>query len=222
MFGAWRPRAVVFDCDGLLVDTEPSWTVAETELCRRRGVPFTDVDKRRLIGCSVPDACRLLADRFGDGTTADALAAELLALVDEVVARDARPMPGARELVAAVAARVPVAVASNSPRSMLEAALARGGLAGTFAVSVAADEVARPKPHPELYLVACARLGQRPGECLALEDSATGMRSARAAGLRTIGVPTLPGTRLGGDVTVPSLTDPELVAWVAGWPGGQE
>ena len=211
----WSPAAVVFDCDGLLVDTESCWTAAESELFARRGLTFSDAEKAQLIGASIPSACAWLAGRFGDGTTADQVGAELLTLVD---AGAAEPMPGAPELVAAVRARVPAAVASNSTRELLDHALARGGFATTFAVTVAADEVGSPKPDPELYLTACERLETAPADCLAFEDSATGLRAATAAGLRTVAVPSLPGARLDADLTVTSLGDPALVAWVRGWP----
>jgi HAD superfamily hydrolase (TIGR01509 family) len=222
VFGEWVPGAVVFDCDGLLVDTEPCWTVAETELFTRRGLPFGDAEKASLIGTSVPAACATLADAFADGAIAAQIESELLERVAVIVARDAQAMPGAAALVARIRARRPTAVASNSPRALLDQALARGGFARTFEVTLAADEVTRPKPEPELYLTACARLGVDPGRCLALEDSATGIAAATAAGLRTIGVPTLAGRDIGAHVTVDSLTDAGLVAWVESWPPGDE
>ena len=218
MFGDWVPGAVVFDCDGLLVDTEPCWTVAEAEMFARRGLPFHDDDKASLIGTSVPAACATLAGAFRDGATADQIELELLERVAVIVARDAQAMPGAAALVARVQARRPTAVASNSPRALLDQALAHGGFRKTFEVTLAADEVSRPKPEPELYLTACARLGVDPRRCLAFEDSATGIAAATAAGLATIGVPTLAGHDIGAQVTIGSLADAELVAWVESWP----
>jgi HAD superfamily hydrolase (TIGR01509 family) len=214
VFGDWRPRAVVFDCDGLLVDTETCWTAAETELLASRGLPFSARDKAALIGVSVPDACALLARRFADGSNAEQVQDELVERVMQVVARDGRPMEGAPELLATVLAYRPAAVASNSPRALLDQALAVGRFARIPEVTVAADEVGSPKPAPDLYLTACARLGVAPGDCLALEDSATGVRSATAAGLRTIGVPTLGGD-IGAEVTVTSLADPRLVGFLS-------
>jgi HAD superfamily hydrolase (TIGR01509 family) len=214
VFEDWRPRAVVFDCDGLLVDTETCWTAAETELFAARGLPFSEADKATLVGVSVSDACALLVRRFGDGSSAGQVEDELLWRVMEVVARDGRPMEGAPELLATALTHLPTAVASNSPRALLDQALQVGGFARIPEVTVAADEVASPKPAPDLYLTACERLGVRPGDCLALEDSATGIRSASAAGLRTIGVPTL-GDDIGADVTVTSLAEPRLVAFLS-------
>jgi HAD superfamily hydrolase (TIGR01509 family) len=222
VFGEWVPDAVIFDCDGLLVDTEPCWTVAETELFNRRGLPFGDAEKASLIGTSVPAACATLAAAFADGATAAQIESELLERVSVIVARDARAMPGAAALVARVLAHRPAAVASNSPRALLDQALAHGGFAGTFEVTLAADEVTRPKPEPELYLTACVRLGVEPRRCLALEDSATGIAAAAAAGLRTVGVPTLTGRDIGAERTVGSLADSELVTWVESWSSAGE
>lgn len=215
LFG-WRPAAVVFDCDGLLMDTEPCWTVAETELFARRGLSFGLDEKALVIGKSLAESCALVADLFGEPGGAEAIADELLALVTEVVAARAEAMPGAKDLVEQVAlAGLPVAVASNSPRSLLDVALARGGF--TFDVSVTADEVARPKPAPDIYRHACALLGVAPQDTLAFEDSMTGLRSARAAGIRVVGVPTLRHEEFPADHVVVSLRDADLLTWVTGW-----
>jgi HAD superfamily hydrolase (TIGR01509 family) len=218
VFGEWVPDAIVFDCDGLLVDTEPCWTLAEAELFARRGLVFGDAEKASLIGTSVPAACATLADAFADGATAAQIESELLMRVAVIVARDAGAMPGAVALVNRVVARRPTAVASNSPRALLDQALAQAGFAATFQVTLAADEVTHAKPEPELYLTACARLGVDPRRCLALEDSATGIAAATAAGLRTLGVPTLSGCDIGAELTLASLADPELGAWIESWP----
>jgi len=212
VFGDWRPRAIVFDCDGLLVDTEGCWTIAETELFVARGLTFAPTDKEALIGVSVPAACALLADLFADGSSAEQVEHELLARVEQIVARQGRPMEGAVGLLALALERLPTAVASNSPRALLEQALAVGGFAALPPVTVAADEVENPKPAPDLYLTACARLGVAPADALAVEDSATGVRAASAAGMRTVGVPTLSGVDIGAERTLASLADPQLSA----------
>lgn len=213
----WRPTAVVFDCDGLLVDTEPCWTVAETELFARRSLPFGLEQKALVIGKSVPAAAEMLAVTFGEPGQAIEIAAELLRLVEEVVGSSAMPMDGAAELVALTAKHVPVAVASNSPRGLLDAALRRGELTSALPISVAADEVAAPKPAPDMYLAACAALGVAAIDCLAFEDSMTGLRSARAAGLRLVGVPTLNHADFPADLVVASLRDEQLLAWIDTW-----
>jgi HAD superfamily hydrolase (TIGR01509 family) len=213
----WVPRAVVFDCDGLLVDTESCWAVAEAELFARRGRTLSEAEDAELIGMSVPETLVYLTDRLGGGIDVESFAQELLELVAEIVGRDAGPMPGAHALVEAVAARVPAAVASNSPRPQLEAALAAGGFGGRFEHSVAGDEIATPKPAPDVYLAACRRLDVPPDQCLAFEDSFAGATAASAAGLRTIAVATVPGLELPAELTLPSLDDPRLDAWIASW-----
>jgi HAD superfamily hydrolase (TIGR01509 family) len=212
VFGDWRPRAIVFDCDGLLVDTEPCWATAEAELFGERGLTFAPADKAALIGVSVPAACVLLAELFHDGTTPAQIEREMLARVEQVVAREGRPMAGAVELMALALARLPTAVASNSPRALLDQALSVGGFAALPSVTVAADEVENPKPAPDLYLTACSRLGVQPAQALAVEDSGTGIAAATAAGMRTVGVPTLRGVDIGAEHTLASLEDPRLHA----------
>ncbi|WP_279629258.1 HAD family hydrolase [Amycolatopsis thailandensis] len=209
---------MIFDCDGLLMDTEPCWSVAETELFSRRGLPFGPDEKALVIGKSLPAAADAMAEVFGEPGGGAGIADELLRLVTEVVTAKAEAMPGARELVElTAAAAVPVAVASNSPRALLEAALVRGGLSEMFPVKLAADEVAAPKPDPEMYSTACALLNVEPADALAFEDSMTGLRSARAAGVPVIGVPTLKQQDFPADVVIASLRDEELLTWVRGW-----
>ena len=218
VFADWSPTAVVFDCDGLLVDTEPCWTVAETEVYARRGLTFGPAEKEFLLGRSIEAVGEELAKTFDEPGQAAAIGAELQLLTAEVIAAEAEPMPGAHELVELIAARVPVAVASNSSRHLLRTALQRGGFGDAFSVSVAGDEVERPKPAPDIYLLACERLGAKPQNSLAFEDSATGARSALGAGLRLISVPTFLRPDFPGDWVLPSLKDPDLGKWIAGWP----
>ncbi len=216
---AWRPKAVVFDCDGLLMDTEPCWTLAETELFARRGLPFGVKQKALVIGKSLTAASEAMAELFGEPDGAAAIADEMLALVAEAVGAKAEAMAGAQELVELIArVGVPIAVASNSPRSLLDVALTRGGFAGILPVSVAADEVDNPKPAPDMYRRACAMLGVTPDGALAFEDSMTGLQSARAAGVRVVGVPTLQHEEFPADHVVTSLLDAELLAWITRWP----
>jgi beta-phosphoglucomutase-like phosphatase (HAD superfamily) len=100
---------------------------------------------------------------------------------------------------------------------LLDVALRRGGFSQAFTVTVAADEVMLPKPAPDIYLHACERIGVAPDDTAAFEDSLTGLRAAQAAGMRTVGIPTLPHPNFPADYTVASLTDPALIAWVASW-----
>ena len=126
--------AVVFDCDGLLVETESRWTLAETAIFAEHGFPFGPEEKAMLIGRSIEAACDEMAEYFGRAGEGPAIAVDLLERVQREVEAFVEPMPGAVELVQACAARVPVAVASNSPRSLLDLALERSGLAELFRI----------------------------------------------------------------------------------------
>jgi HAD superfamily hydrolase (TIGR01509 family) len=203
------PEAIVFDNDGLLLDTEVAWTRAETALFDRHGLTFTDDHKRDLIGSSHTIAAGRLEVMLAQPGQGVALMGELHALVMAEVALDVAPRPGAVELVDALnAAGIPVAVASNSPREFLDLVLRTSGMAERFAVTVAGDEVPNPKPAPDIYLEACRRLGADPTRSVGLEDSPTGAQAAKAAGLTVIGVPYLPDMEIpAADLTTASLAD---------------
>ncbi len=208
--------AVVFDCDGLLVDTESCWTRAETALFAAHGHAFGLEQKKIVIGRTLDDAGVAMAAYFGRPGDGPALAARLRELVAAELAGGADALPGARALVEMLRGRVPIAVASNSPRAFVASALASAGLDDLFTHVLAAEDVVRPKPAPDLYLAACAALGAEAGRSVAFEDSRTGVESARAAGLHIVGVPSLPGVVLDADTVCGALTDPALTGWAAG------
>jgi HAD superfamily hydrolase (TIGR01509 family) len=204
--------AVLFDNDGLTLDTEPAWTRAEVVLFERHGSTFTPEHKRDLLGTAPVDAAVKLERMLG--RPGDELNAELYALVLEEVAAGVEPMPGAVALLAALrAAGIPIGLVSNSRRGFVERGLAAAGLDDAFAVVVTAEEVARPKPAPDAYVAAAVALGAAPSECAVLEDSPTGLAAGRAAGALTIGVPSFPGVTLEADVVATSLEDPAV--WLA-------
>lgn len=203
------PVAVVFDNDGLLLDTEEAWTRAEVTLFGRRDRTFTDEHKRYIIGSSrVVAAAKLeeMLDRPGEGL---ALMDELHELVMEELLAGCPPRLGAVELLDALtAAGRPFALASNSSRAFCERALAVGGVRDRFEIVLTADDVEHPKPAPDLYLAAAAALGVDPKRCAGLEDSPPGVAAAHAAGMFVIGVPYLPGTPLPeADLLADSLAD---------------
>ena len=213
--------AVVFDNDGLLLDTEEAWTRAEQVLFGRRGHTFTMEHKRSLIGSSRAVAAAKLEemlDRPGEG---EPLMDELHDLVMEEVRQGVAPRPGAVDLLIALErSGVPVGLASNSPRAFVERSLAAAGLRnGHFGVIVAADEVERPKPAPDVYLAACRALDADPERSAALEDSPSGVAAGIAAGMFVVGVPYLEGMPLpGASLQAGSLADAEVLA-ALGLPG---
>jgi HAD superfamily hydrolase (TIGR01509 family) len=206
--------AVLFDNDGLLLDTEILWTRAEVVLFERRGATFTMEHKLELIGSSGPVAEARVERMLGLPGEGAALMAELHELVMEEALRGVEPMPGAVELLDRI--EVPVGVASNSPRPFVERTLEAAGLRGRFGCVLSADDVAHPKPAPDLYVELARGLGADPADCVALEDSATGVAAARAAGAFVIGVPSLEGVVLDeADLVAPSLSDPRVLARLA-------
>jgi HAD superfamily hydrolase (TIGR01509 family) len=202
----------VFDCDGLLLDTELCWTDAEEVVFARYGKVFGAEDKRTLLGSSLPAAGILFERLLEMPGRADQLAAELLEEVTNVFSKGVEPLPGAVELVRALGGTVRLAVASNSPASLVDAALGGAGMRDAFDVVVAGDQVPSYKPAPDIYLRACELLDAPPSESVALEDSPPGVAAARAAGMYVIGVPSFPDLALEADLVAPSLSDPAINA----------
>jgi HAD superfamily hydrolase (TIGR01509 family) len=192
------PDAVVFDNDGLLLDTESVWTRAEHDLFDRHGVDFTAADKRELVGTSAAIAGRVLERRLGEPGRANELIEELNALVVAELEHGVEAMVGARELLRALGERgTPIGLVSNSPLVFVRRSLELAGFGDSFDVVLSAHEVAAPKPAPDPYLEACRRLGVRAGPAVvALEDSPTGVAAAVAAGLTVIGIPSVAGVEL--------------------------
>ncbi len=192
------PAAVVFDNDGLLLDTESVWTRAEQDLFERRGIEFSPAHKRELVGTSAEIAGGILERRLGETGRAAALIEELNELVVAELEHGVEAMVGARELLHELKQRgTPIGLVSNSPLAFVERSLEIVGFVDRFDVVLSAHEVAAPKPAPDPYLEACRRLGVEPGPAVvALEDSPTGVAAARAAGLTVIGVPSLEGVEL--------------------------
>lgn len=188
-----QPDAVVFDNDGLLLDTESVWTRAERDLFERRELEFTPEHKRELVGTSAEIAGEILERRLAETGRAAELIEELNELVVAELEHGVEAMIGARELLHDLGRRgTPLALVSNSPLRFVQRSLEIAGFTDRFDAVVSAHEVAAPKPAPDPYLEACRRLGVEPGpSVVALEDSPTGVAAARAAGLTVIGIPSL-------------------------------
>lgn len=201
---------VVFDNDGLLLDTEPSWTRAQEAVFERRGRTFDLDAKHALVGTS-PATAPLVLERILElPEGGEEVSAEMYDLAATEIANAAEPRPGALELLEAVRGRWPVGVASNAPRRHLLAGLRRVGVEDSFDAMLAFDDVGIPKPAPDLYLRTCELLGVDPARSVAIEDSPPGVASARAAGMFVIGVPSIPGIELEADRAFDSLSDPAV------------
>lgn len=209
-----RPAAVVFDNDGTFLETESVWSRAEAELFARRDLPFLPEHKLELIGTSFANASRSLERFLGEPGGGPAIMQELVDLVHDELDGDVPVMPGAFELVEALRAEgVAVAMATNAARPFAEKALLRAGHQDTFPVLLTAEDVPSPKPAPDIYLAAAAALGVDPADCVAVEDSPTGVTSAVAAGMTVLGVTSFPGIDLShAHHRHPSLEDPALWA----------
>ncbi len=185
-------KAVLFDMDGLLVDSEPLWTIGEIELAERLGGSWSDEIKTAIIGTRLDTAIRTVLEWYGAPQSPADVEAAMDFLLNRMVAlyHDQLPlMPGALELVDAVrAAGVATALVSSSYRVLVDAVLDGVGR-DRFDVTLAGDEVTHGKPDPEPYLVACERLGVLPAETVVLEDAMSGVTSAEAAGCKVIAVP---------------------------------
>ena len=205
--------AVLFDMDGLLIDSEPLWLETETAVMARLGADWTEQDQGQLLGGSLERTVRYLLGKATRPAPPDVVGGWLMSGIAERVRRDGVPVqPGARELLASVkAAGLPGALVTSSERAFMEAVLASTGM--RFDVLVCADDVTATKPDPEPYLLAAKLVGLQPADCFALEDSPNGVASAEAAGCQVIAVPSLvPIPPSPGRTVVRSLLDLEAGA----------
>ena len=203
--------AVLFDMDGLLVDTEPLWLETETDVMARLGAPWSSHDQEALLGGSMERTVSYLLAKATRPVARETVARWML---DGMLARTRAGRvvvrPGARELLAEVAgAGLPYALVTSSQREFADAVLAATGM--TFPVTVCAEDAAATKPDPEPYLLAVKLLDADPAGCVVLEDSPNGVASATAAGCRVVAVPSLvPIPPASGRLVVPSLLDVSL------------
>ncbi|WP_274912035.1 HAD family hydrolase [Streptomyces sp. WZ-12] len=212
---SWTPAAVVFDCDGTLMDTERHWVDARDVVLREYGYAPAPGFAEQARGLHYTACGRLMADAVGRPDLTEELTASLLDRFRQLVAANPTTMPGAPELVRSAARFAPLAVASNCPLEVVESCLDFAGLRRFFGHIVVPDASTRPKPHPDVYLTAARLCGVEPASALAVEDSHCGIQAAAAAGLRVIGVgprPSGPETTL-ADWWVHSLQEPAVQGW---------
>jgi len=184
-----RLAAVIFDCDGTLVDSEPLARVAWERSLAPHGYEIDDDEYAGLIGLPYPRVHGFFADRVPGLAAPDAFWEGYSGRLFELIDTQLAVFEDALETVRGLAAHgLAVAVASSSPRPRLDRTLARAGLADAFAVTVAGDEILHGKPAPDMFLAAAERLGVEPARCAAIEDSAPGVAAGLAAGMTTVGI----------------------------------
>jgi HAD superfamily hydrolase (TIGR01509 family) len=182
-------EAVVFDMDGVLVDSEPVWERVRRAFTAAHGGRWADDAQDKMMGMSTAEWSAYMSSDFGIPLPPDKVAEQVIATMKEEYRAHLPLLPGAVDAVFALAARWPLAVASSAPKVLIEAVLDASGMRPAFAAAVSSEEVPRGKPAPDVYLEAAARLGRPAASCAAIEDSTNGLRSAAAARCTVIAVP---------------------------------
>ena len=183
------PAAVIFDLDGVLVDSEQRWNGAKEALVRETGGRWLDEAPRRMMGMSSLEWSVYLRDDLAVPMDAEEINRDVVRRMEEGYREELPLLPGASEAVRALAARWPLGLASSSNRELIDLVLELADFGDAFRVTVSSEEVERGKPAPDVYLAAARVLGVEPAGCVAIEDSSNGLRSAAAAGMTVIAVP---------------------------------
>jgi len=213
------PAAVVFDLDGVIIDSEQVWNEAREQLVHERGGTWHEQATADMMGMSSKEWSQYMHDRLGVPMEPAAINDQVVRRVMSIYEHGLPLLPHAVETVRELAARWPLGLASSSNRPIIDLVLQRSGLAPCFAVVVSSEEVERGKPAPDVYLAVARRLGVDPRDCVAIEDSTNGIKSAVGAGMRTVAVPNphfppADGALATAAVVVSSLAEltPDLVA----------
>jgi HAD superfamily hydrolase (TIGR01509 family) len=183
------PAAVIFDLDGVLIDSETAWNDARREVVLESGGSWRDDAQRAMMGMSSVEWSRYMREELGVTMSAEAISAEVVKRLERLYRERLPLLPGAREAVSSLAARWPLAIASSANRSIIALVLELAALSDCFQVTVSSEEVAHGKPSPDVYLEAARRISCEPASCAAVEDSANGLRAAAAAGMAVIAIP---------------------------------
>ena len=181
--------AVVFDLDGVLIDSEHVWDEARQGLAEERGGRWSENASRDMMGMSSLEWSRYMREEVGIAEPPEEISAEVVRRLERIYRDDLPLVEGAVEAVERLAAHWPLGLASSSNRELIDLVLELSGLARFFAATVSSEEVARGKPAPDVYLEAARRLGVRPERCAAVEDSENGILAAKAAGMRVLAIP---------------------------------
>jgi HAD superfamily hydrolase (TIGR01509 family) len=182
-------EAVIFDLDGVLIDSEPVWEQVRRQVVAEHGGHWADDAQRRLMGMSTPEWARYLSTDLGVGLPPDDVAKLVIDQMADHYRRHLPLMPGATEAVRRLADRWPLGLASSSPAALIDTVLRQASLSALFATTMSTEQVASGKPAPDIYLAVAAGLGIEPATGAAIEDSANGLRSASSAGLAVVAIP---------------------------------
>jgi HAD superfamily hydrolase (TIGR01509 family) len=183
------PAAIIFDLDGVLLDSEQRWNEAKEALVRETGGTWLQEAPTVMMGMSSPEWSAYLRDDLGVQRDLDAINDDVVRRMHESYEDGLPLLPGALETVRALAARWPLGLASSSNREIIDVFLERSGVGDLFGATVSSEQVARGKPAPDVYLETARRLDVDPPACVAIEDSANGLRAAHAAGMPVIAAP---------------------------------
>jgi HAD superfamily hydrolase (TIGR01509 family) len=207
-----HPKAVIFDLDGVLVESEQVWDEVRERLVRERGGRWHAGAQRDMMGMSSIEWSRYISEELGVPLSPTEISAEVVRRVSDVYRDELPLLPGALEAVRRIAERWPLGLASSSNRPIIDLVLELAGLADLFPVTVSSEEVGSGKPAPDVYLEATRRLGVEPRYAAAVEDSTNGLLAARTAGLGVVAVPNrafppVEAALEAADVVVPSLDE---------------
>ena len=185
-----KTEAVVFDMDGVLIDSEPLWRKAEIAVMAGHGIYLTDDDCKRLMGLRTDEVVKQVAAEHQADLPVPRVVEDIIQTVCGLIASEGHVIEGFRDLALRLKQRgMPLAVATSSPMRVVRAVLARTGLEEVFSIVVSAEKFPHGKPHPQVYLEACAGLGFHPTQCVAVEDSLNGTLAAKAARMKAIAIP---------------------------------
>jgi HAD superfamily hydrolase (TIGR01509 family) len=217
-----EPAAVIFDLDGVLLDSESAWVEVKKEFTEESGGHWEERARVEMLGMSSTEWSRYMHDELGVPVSPEKISSEVADRLVEQYRRRLPLLPGAVEAVRSLARQWPLGLASSSNRNVIDLALEEAGLAEDFKATVSSEEVERGKPAPDVYLEAARRLEVDPAACVAVEDSTNGIRSAHAAEMAVIAVPNEdfppePDSLALADLTLGSLEDlsPERVRSLA-------
>ena len=184
-------EAVLFDMDGVIIDSEPLWSEAEKRLLARRSLSYSPSLKAAMMGRDAKGAVSLLIEHYSLADSLEELIGERNHLIAQLFKENLKTIPGALELVRSVsAAGIMTGLVSSSPQALIELALEKIGATGLFAITLSGDQVARGKPAPDVYITAAERLGVKPEHCLVIEDAPHGVAAAKHAGMCCLAIDT--------------------------------